>query len=358
MQRRSEYLMEKKMERIKDTELHGRVSWGSVIAGVVTVIAISLLLTTLGTSLGLSLLSPQSDDVVNGADKAVLAWSVVSVVLSLACGGFVAGRLAGADGTIHGFLSWATSLLVASVLGFAAAGGILHMAGNAVGATASAAGSALSGLGNVTAKAGGTVAGVGQNIAEELGLNTQLSGGQANQQIMDALRKSNIKELQPEFLQAQLKDAGHDLTAAVKNLAVNPDNSDAILDELNSKLKSRAETITQGVDRNEVKKALADNTSMSPEEADRAVNNVIEARDKTAQEVSQRITQLENRLNEAKAQYHEFKLQAREKADAAAHTGAVIALWSFFGLLAGAIISALAGLWGVNTHPTHRKIQA
>lgn len=346
------------MERIKDMELNRRVSWGSVIAGVVTVMAVSLLLTTLGTSLGLSLLSPESDDVVNGADKAVLAWSVASVVLSLAFGGFVAGRLSGVDGTIHGFLSWATSLLVASILGFAAAGGILHMAGSAVGATVSVAGSAVSGLGNMAGKAAGATADVGQNIVEGLGLNTQLTDQPANQQIMDALRKSNIKELQPEFLQAQLEDAGHDLTTAVKNLAVNPDNSDAILDGLNSKLKSRAESISKGVDRNEVKKALTDNTRMSPDEADKAVDNFIEARDRSVQEISKRMTQLENRLNEAKAQYAEFKQQAKETADAAAHTGAIIALWSFFGLLAGAIISALAGLWGVNTHPAYRKMRA
>ncbi|MCX2195203.1 hypothetical protein [Pantoea agglomerans] len=46
------------MELVKETELNSRVSWGSIIAGVVTVMAVSLLLTTLGSSLGFSLLSP------------------------------------------------------------------------------------------------------------------------------------------------------------------------------------------------------------------------------------------------------------------------------------------------------------
>ncbi|MGG6197009.1 hypothetical protein ACQV2B_23495 [Pantoea allii] len=91
----------------------------------------------------------------------------------------MAGRLAGADGTIHGFLSWATSLLVASVLGFAAAGGILHMAGSAVGAAASATGSAVSGLGSVAGKASGATADIAQNIANRLGLNTELAAPQA-----------------------------------------------------------------------------------------------------------------------------------------------------------------------------------
>ena len=56
------------MKLVKEVELNRSVSWGSVIAGVVTVMAVSLLLTTLGASLGFSLLSPQSDDVfINGA---------------------------------------------------------------------------------------------------------------------------------------------------------------------------------------------------------------------------------------------------------------------------------------------------
>nr|WP_238697670.1 CAP-Gly protein [Pantoea agglomerans] len=350
--------MEKTMELVKETELNRRVSWGSIIAGVVTVMAVSLLLTTLGSSLGFSLLSPQSDDVINGAGKAVMIWSVISIVLSLAAGGFVAGRLAGADGTIHGFLSWATSLLVASVLGFAAAGGILHMAGNAVGAAASVTGSTLSGLGSAAGKASGATADITQSMADRLGLNTQLTAPQTDRQVLEALQKSNIKELQPEFLQSQLEAAGSDIAASVKDLAVNPGNSDAIIDALSGKLKSRAETVSKGVDRDEVKKALTENTSMSPEEAGRAVDNFIQARDKTVREVSDRMAQLQSNLNEAKAQYAEFKKQAKEKADEAASAAAKIALWSFIALLAGAVISALAGLWGVNTHPAYRKIRA
>ncbi|SFN52679.1 hypothetical protein SAMN05216516_109106 [Izhakiella capsodis] len=346
------------MELVKETELTRRVSWGSIIAGVITAMAVSLLLTTLGTSLGLSMLSPQSEDMINGADTAVMIWSVISIVLSLACGGFVAGRLAGVDGTIHGFLSWATSLLVASVLGFAAAGSVLHMAGSVVGATASAAGSAVSGLGSAAGKATSATADIGQNIADRLGLNTQLTASQTDSQVLNALRKSNIKELQPEYLQSQLQAAGSDVATAVKDLAVNPGNSDAIFNDLSNKLTSRGETIGKGVDRNEVKKALAENTRMTPEEANKAVDNFIQARDKTVKEVDARMAQLQTNLNQAKAQYAQFVQQAKEKADNAAHAAAKIALWSFFALLVGAVISALAGLWGVNTHSSRRKVRA
>ncbi len=270
----------------------------------------------------------------------------------------MAGRLAGADSSIHGFLSWATSLLVASVLGFAAAGGILHMAGSAVGAAASDTDSAVSGLGGAAGKASGATADIAQNVADRLGLNTQLTAPQADVQVQEALRRSNIKELQPEYLQSQLQAAGNEIADSVKNLAVNPGNSDAIIDTLSGKLKSRAEAVSKGVDRNEVKKALAENTRLSPEEADRAVDNFIQARDKTVQEVSELMTQIQSNLKDAKAQYAKFKKQAKEKADEAARAAAKIALWSFIALLAGAVISALAGLWGVNTHPAYRKIRA
>ena len=107
-----------------------------------------------------------------------------------------------------------------------------------------------------------------------------------------------------------------------------------------------------------MKKALADNTRLSPEEADRAVDNFIQARDKTVQEVSDRMTQLRSNLDDAKAQYAEFKKQTKEKAEQAASAAAKIAVWSFIALLAGAVVSALAGLWGINTHPAYRKIRA
>lgn len=342
------------MEITKDMDLNRRVSWGSIIAGVVTVIAVSLLLTTLGTSLGLSQLSPLSDDMLNGAHKTVLIWSVISIILSLGCGGFVSGRLAGKDGTIHGFLSWATSLIVVSVLGLAVAGGVVNMAGNVVGTVASAA----SGLGNSTGKVAGASADAGKSIVERLGLDTRLQEQLGDEEVLNALRKSNIRELQPEYLQSQLEAAGDDLATAVKDLAVNPDNNEVILNDLSRKLKTRADTFSKGISREDVKKALTENTQFAQEESEKIVDNIIHAREKAVNEVGTRLNQLENNLAEAKDQYVHLKKQAKEKADEAAKVGTQIALWSFFGLLFGAIISAVAGLWGVNSHPAYRNIRA
>lgn len=104
--------------------------------------------------------------------------------------------------------------------------------------------------------AAGKAAGATAHIADKFVLNTQLSAPQADGQVLDALSKSNIKELQPEFLQSQIQAVGSEIANSVKDLAANPGNSDAIIDTLSGKLQSRAETVSKGVDRNEVLKAL------------------------------------------------------------------------------------------------------
>ncbi|WP_236712537.1 hypothetical protein [Serratia symbiotica] len=122
-----------------------KISWGSVIGGVMTVLAVSLLLSTLGTSLGFSIVDPKSDDPVNGAGTTVVVWSAVSIIISLAAGAFIAGRLAANDGLIHGFLVWASSLIVAAVLGGLLVGSAMKATGQVFSAIASTSGSLISG---------------------------------------------------------------------------------------------------------------------------------------------------------------------------------------------------------------------
>ncbi|MEH5143178.1 CAP-Gly protein [Enterobacter cloacae] len=342
------------MEYTEGAVISKSISWGSIIAGVITSVAVSLLLTMLGTSIGLALLSPQDNDIINGADKTVLIWSVVSFIVSLGCGGFVAGRLAGKDGAIHGFLSWATSLVLVSVLGLVAAGSVFHFAGNIVGSTVSATGSAAKGLGNIAGTATEATVDMGKTVAEKLGFDTRLAAMPEDSQIEDALRKSKIEELQPDYLHSQLQGAGNDLAAALKELAIKPDDSSLILNNLISKLKSRLNTINKGISRTDVKNALASNTLLSPEESDKAVDHFMQARKKAVQEINYRVNQLENAVDDAEIQYAQFKEEAKAKADEVAHAGAVLALWSFFGLLAGAVVSALTGFCGGNMHPACR----
>ncbi|MBJ7221478.1 MULTISPECIES: CAP-Gly protein [unclassified Brenneria] len=340
-------------------ELHvaKKISWGSIIGGVVTVLAVSLLLSTLGTSLGFSIVDPLSDEPVNGVGTTVLVWSAISIIISLAVGAFIAGRLAAMDGLIHGFLVWATALIVAAILGSVLLGGAMKATGNALGSVASLTGNVISGAGSAVGGGVQGLANMGGQVFNNLNLDTTLQPEEMTNEVAAALRKSNIASLHPDYMKTQLEGAKTEIGEAVKAMAISPNNSDTIVQNLVDKLKKRGEALAKDVDRDSLTKALSENTSMSQEEVNQTVDNLIEAKNRTAQLVNQRLSDVEAGIEQAKQQYAELKQAAREEAAAAASAMAHAALWSFFALLIGAVVSALAGLWGVKTCNRHFHIE-
>ena len=83
------------------------------------------------------MLNPLSEHPASGIGTAVGIGSAVILVAGMTAGGFVAGKLAGMDGIIHGFLVWATTLIVAVILGIFLAVGTAKMTANALGAVSS-----------------------------------------------------------------------------------------------------------------------------------------------------------------------------------------------------------------------------
>jgi len=102
------------------------VSWAAVIAGAIAALAATVILLTLGSGIGLSMVSPWYGAGASAATVGVWAviWLVVVQWLSSGLGGFLAGRLRTKwvrihthevffRDTAHGFLAWS----VASVAG-------------------------------------------------------------------------------------------------------------------------------------------------------------------------------------------------------------------------------------------------
>ena len=79
-------------------------SWRYVFAGVVAALAVSIIMAVLGVALGFTVIEPMSNDPFDGLGMAFGFWSILSVILSLAAGGFVAGRFAGERGCEHGLM--------------------------------------------------------------------------------------------------------------------------------------------------------------------------------------------------------------------------------------------------------------
>ena len=71
------------MKKLSFAELKGRVSWGSVLGGVMTVLAISVLLSILNSSIGLFMLNPLSEHPASGILQPVrqILWASAPEIL-------------------------------------------------------------------------------------------------------------------------------------------------------------------------------------------------------------------------------------------------------------------------------------
>jgi hypothetical protein len=108
-----------------------RVSWGAIFAGAVVALATQLVLTLIGGAIGLAILNPATgqspSDTTLGVGAAI--WLVISSLLSLFVGGYVAGRLGGTfNGWLHGLATWATVTTFTLLLLATAASGLVGAA--------------------------------------------------------------------------------------------------------------------------------------------------------------------------------------------------------------------------------------
>ncbi|SAK56880.1 hypothetical protein AWB76_02369 [Caballeronia temeraria] len=90
-----------------------RLSWGSIIAGVILSMIVYLIMSVLGTAIGASLLAPMSKpDPLHGFGFGSGVWVIVTTVLAVFIGSYFAGRCAPVLGWLHGLLSWAAMTLL------------------------------------------------------------------------------------------------------------------------------------------------------------------------------------------------------------------------------------------------------
>jgi hypothetical protein len=112
------------------------VEWGAVFAGAVLAAALSFVLLTFGTAIGLSAISPwpNSGLSVKVIGSLAVYWAMAQQIGSVMAGGYVAGRMRSRwheggheaefrDG-LHGALVWAVGVLISAILVFATAGAV------------------------------------------------------------------------------------------------------------------------------------------------------------------------------------------------------------------------------------------
>lgn len=334
------------MERINLREIRDRISWGSIFAGVFTVLAISILLSILASSVGLFMFNPLSDHPTSGIGTTVGIWTIVSLIISLLAGGFVAGKLAGADGMIHGFLVWATTMIVTVILGAMLAVGAVKLTTNILGSISSVTGNVISGVGSAVGGGVSALSDQAQDIFGDIDFNTDDNGKSVPDNIRQALKKSGVKELQPEYLQSQMKEVKNDLKRSVKKLATHPKDADKIINGFTDRLKKRADKYSQNISKDDVAKAIANNTNLSKAEAEKAVDQYTDIINNTIAQGKEEIANLQQAIQNAQQEWQEMQQQALEEAEKATNAAAWSALWSFIAMVIGAILCSYAGAYG------------
>jgi hypothetical protein len=139
------------------------VDWPAIIAGIVLASAISLLLLTFGSALGLSFVNFDAAEDVNPIWIGIAAatWLLWVEISSFMCGGYLTGRLRRRrydasehesdvrDGA-HGLLVWGGGLIVGALLALGGLGATAGAVGGAASAITEAAGNAAGDIGDAT----------------------------------------------------------------------------------------------------------------------------------------------------------------------------------------------------------------
>ncbi len=320
----------------------GWASWGSIIAGVITAIAVSVVMACLGVALGFTVVNPRSDDPVAGLGITFGVWSFISVLVSMACGGFVSGLFAGRWGLEHGLLVWASTLLLGTLF-----------SGVAMFSAVQALGSALRGLGGGLAGAASSIGKHSVNIAaeavNELRDKVQINVDVAKLQdtLASVLRDTGVDVLQPEYLQQQLRETRNDLRGVFRRLASNPGEADRTITEFLDKAKERLGRVKDGIDKDAAVTALMNTRNIPQDEAEDLVTVALQGYEQAIHKAREMLAEVREDVEEGRKYLKELADQAREKADRMASAAAKAALGAAVALLIAAAVTMAAGVGGV-----------
>jgi len=274
-----------------------RISWGAVFAGAAIAVVVGAGLNILGAAVGANMVDATARDTPSASSFGIGAgiWMLVSHLIGLCFGAYVAARLSGTadrtDGILHGLAMWATAILLAGFVLGSTATGLLS--------------SATSGLSSVL---GSTAQGIG-NLA-----------GAATGEAADRTDTGTLQSV----AQSAVERARNALTASNADpAAMSSDQRKAEIGRLIGERVSGGELSQQ--DRDRLAALVAAEAGMTQDEARARI-----------QQVEQQAQQTLQRTEE----------QARQAADTAATATATAAYWTFALLVLGAIAAVIGARAG------------
>ncbi len=315
-----------------------RISWSAVFAGVLVAVVTQMLLTLLGIGIGLGTIDPvEEQNPVAGLGTGTAIWYMVSSLLSLFAGGWVAGRLASTprlfDGVIHGVLTWSLVTLFTVYLLTTAVGRIIGGASSLVSGIVRTAGSGI-------AAAAPDLADQAQDQLRKNGVDLDL--GDLKNEINQLLRETGKPGLRPEALERQAERAGNQAQNAAGRAASNPQGADETADGIIDQFIKRGEGVADQIDRNA------------------AVNVVMERTGKSRAEAGQVVDNWTKTYQQARVKFEETKREAevkgRQTADDAASAASKGAIFGFFGLLIGVAAAGYGAKMGTDSKDDYNRL--
>ena len=280
------------------------VSWAAIFGGAVVASALSLILLSLGTGLGLSSISPYGNAGASASTFTISAaiWLIAVQIVSSGLGGYLAGRLRTRwtsvhtdevyfRDTAHGFMVWALGAIVSASL-------LASAASSLVGTGAQAGGSMLSGLASTVSSAAG---GIGGAASQQAANNP---GAQAY--FTDMLFRSDRAASDPNN-QSQVAEIGRIMTRTLASGDIAP------------------------ADKTYAGQVIAARTGLSQADAEKRIDDTIA---------------------QAKAAAAKAEQAAQDAADKARKAAATLSLWLFVSMLVGAFSASLAATFGGRARDT------
>ena len=306
------------------TKIHPTISWAAVFSGAAVALALQSIFTLLGAGIGASSIDPYDrSNPVRGLPKSALIWWLVTGLVSLFIGGFVAGKLSGAViepagvdvakgysgyaiAGLHGLVMWSFATIMTFVLLATSAGAL---------------------LGGVLKLAYDTVSGVGKAAVE--GGSAMVSGGAE-------IAKGALEAVVPGFNWDKVKSEARALLRKQgdgKDFVADPMKDDEEITSALTHMFGKVRSAVNNGDRESLVNMVAERTGRKKEE----INKAVDAMEKSYQEAKKSVEEA-------------AKLAEQKARDAASETKKVfaqVAIWTFVALVFGLVFSTVGGGTGV-----------
>jgi len=359
-----------------------RISWSAIIAGSIVALILQLAINLLAVGIGVSTINPMdSEDSASpkSLGTGAVAGIVISMIVSLFIGGWMAARFSGApervDGLLHGVMVWGVVTLITIILLTTTIGrfmsGIatllgqgMRLAGMATQTVAKGAANVAQGVAQGAASTVSHVAdaaqGAAANAQNELEKSPEVADiMKKRDQVIASIKAEASKIMQqtgvtPERVMAQAQTVGYQIQDTAKEALQNPGEADRIFNETLTRILNQGQAITNQADQQAIIDVMVQRGNVTEDQARQALDRWEKGLRNTQQQLDYVTQQAKTRVNEvrhqAEAKVADVKEDAgriaRETVQTTAEAISKLALAAFAAIVIGIIAAGIGGYLG------------